>query len=121
MVCLDGLTTPCTVLSFGVAYIFDFEQAMLQHGCNVWSFDPSMRPGSYRRGSNHSFHPNGIGTEDGEHSGPSSIFMYSAKSSYNLLTMDTIMKTIVKRPTIDVLRIDIEGVLHRVQCLSGQR
>ncbi len=42
-------------------------------GCEVWSFDPSMKKvvGDYKQGPKHKFFYQGIGDHDGQHVGAS--------------------------------------------------
>lgn len=114
-ICTAGLIQPCTIFSFGVNYNWDFDDAALKLGCRVYSFDPSMRPGNYSRGLNHTFLPIGIGPRDElvpTHSEHSTIYTWRDKgledTSYEVRTLRTIMEDLhVER--LDVLRMDVEG------------
>ena len=72
----------------------------------VWSFDPSMRPGKYKRHKNHEFFPIGLGNQNGQHVGRSTL--YTNAKNYNVKTLDTIMKEL-RLNYVDVIRMDIEG------------
>jgi FkbM family methyltransferase len=115
MMCVDDkykLSGPdCTVISIGVAYNFLFDDTMLARGCRVFSFDPSMAPGNYKRSSRHSFHHLGIGTKDGAHVGESTLYQtYNQRvTQYEIVTLDTILSTIVKAESVSLLRMDVEG------------
>ena len=56
---------PCTVFSFGINDEWTFDDALLAHGCRVFSFDPGMAVGSHSRGPRHLFEPLGIGIANG--------------------------------------------------------
>ena len=105
-VCLDNLKKRCNVLSFGIDYNWIFDDYMLSRGCKVWSFDPSMRPGKYKRHKNHEFFPIGLGNQNGQHVGRSTL--YTNAKNYNVKTLDTIMKEL-RLNYVDVIRMDIEG------------
>lgn len=66
-VCLDKLlptSAPlgCLVYSFGVSDDWEFDDWMAAHGCDVYSFDPSIKTESYRRSVSHWFYNWGLGT-----------------------------------------------------------
>ena len=50
-ICMPAL--PCTVYSFGIDYNWLFDEMMLDHGCSVWSFDPSLKLPKHRRRPTH--------------------------------------------------------------------
>ena len=54
------------MLPYVIAYNFIFDDFMLEKGCKVWSFDPSMEPGDYKRGPNHEFRHIGIGATNAQ-------------------------------------------------------
>ena len=67
----------CKVVSFGIAYDFQIDNYFLnQMGCEVWSFDPSMKKvdGDYKQGPKHRFFYQGIGDHDGTHLGASTLY-----------------------------------------------
>eukprot|EP01084_Bolivina_argentea_P142587 250497_1 len=106
-ICFDNLQHPCYVLSFGIAYDFSFDDIMLEKGCYVWSLDPSMRPGNYTRHKNHKFLFRGIGTNDGQHIGTSTLWQ-NKEISYNVITLQTLMNK-YNIPYVDIIRMDIES------------
>lgn len=104
--CIDRLKPPCTVLSFGIAYDFDFDRVLLNRGCRVWSFDPDMKPGNYEINERHKFFRLGLGTADGDNVDPDST--YNRIGTYETKRFDTILKDMgVER--VNVVRMDIEG------------
>lgn len=62
----DSRRNNCKVAHFGVGYDFAIDRYFLDQGCDVWSFDPSMRPvpGDYQQGSKHQFFYVGVGNRD---------------------------------------------------------
>eukprot|EP01083_Nonionella_stella_P065238 170745_1 len=105
-ICLDYLSPPCTVLSFGIAYDFSFDDMMLEKRCSVYSFDPSMKRANYTRHKNHKFYFQGIGNIDGKHTGATTL--WGNVNDYNVSTLDTIMK-MNNIKYVDVIRMDIES------------
>jgi hypothetical protein len=74
-ICLDHLPKEgCVVYSIGINNIWDFDDFLLEQGCEVFSFDPSMDAKEHRRTPKHLFQPIGIGTETGDvAAGPSTL------------------------------------------------
>lgn len=110
-ICLDAVEPPCTVFSFGIAYDFSFDQVMLDRGCNVFSFDPSMKPGNYTRHARHQFYRLGIGDTDGEHKGESTL--WDGNDRYVVATLDSLMQRF-NVSFVDMVRMDIESAEWRV-------
>lgn len=104
-VCVDDLPVDCFVLSFGIAYNFLFDDLMLEQGCTVESYDPSMRPGDYTRGPKHTFYPDGLAFDDKK---ALSEHLYGGPKTVNFVSIPTILQR-ANRSTVDVMRIDIEG------------
>lgn len=106
-ICLDNIKPPCNVISVGIAYNFIFDDFMLKHGCRVWSYDPSMRKGNYKRGKLHKFLPIGIGDKDTMNGDKSTLYKNN-KKQIQTKTLDTMMRD-MGIDYVDVVRIDTEG------------
>lgn len=110
-ICLDNISPPCNVLSIGIANIWHFDDFMLKQGCRVWSYDPSMKPGNYKRGPLHEFFNIGIGKKDGFNKDKSTL--YTNRHSSRIKQFETkTLKTMMKDMNVnhlDVIRIDTEG------------
>ena len=110
-ICLDNISPPCNVLSIGIANIWHFDDFMLKQGCRVWSYDPSMKPGNYKRGPLHEFFNIGIGKKDGFNKDKSTLYTNSHSSrikQFETKTLETMMKD-MNVNHLDVIRIDTEG------------
>ena len=105
-ICLDRIKANCTVISIGIAYNFIFDDFMLGQGCRVWSFDPSMKPGNYKRGPNHEFRHIGIGSTNGTHQGKSTL--YGGKQKYEIVTLEKMFE-MMDVTQVDMVRMDVEG------------
>ena len=79
---------------------------MLTKGCQVFSFDPSMHQPTHKRHPNHLFEPIGVGTNDGAHTGASTL--YGQKNEYDVLSLQGMMKR-YNHTFVDVVRMDVEG------------
>jgi len=102
-ICMPEL--PCVVYSFGIANNWLFDDMMLDHGCSVWSFDPSMKIGKHSRRPTHLFEPIGIGATSGTHKGASTL--YGGKNDYMIMTLEDLMKK-YGHTHIDIVRMDTE-------------
>ena len=110
-ICMDNIKPPCNVISVGIAYNFIFDKFMLSKGCRVWSYDPSMKEGSYNQGPKHKFFHVGIGGKDGWSNDKSTLYKTDKSKqmkSFQIKTLSTMMKD-MKVDFVDVLRIDTEG------------
>ena len=108
-ICLDDIKPPCNVISVGIAYNFIFDDFMLKQGCRVWSYDPSMKPGDYKRDKLHKFLPIGIGAKDSLNGDMSTLYKSNhGRKSIQVKTLDTMMKD-MGIDYVDVVRIDTEG------------
>ncbi|KAK3601533.1 hypothetical protein CHS0354_027675 [Potamilus streckersoni] len=91
---------PCLVYSFGINYDYSFDDDIVRrYGCEVHSFDPSMRNESdHRRGALGYFHNLGLGD-----------FNQVNPSGWQLKRLGTIQKELGHtNKKIDVLKMDIE-------------
>jgi hypothetical protein len=117
--CLDHLNLtairqgrPCVVYSFGINYDFSFDDFMTSIGCEVHSFDPSMKMAAHVRRKHplHTFQPIGIGTFDGEFvaddANPSTL--YGAAKRFPVMRLASLMRERGHKH-LDVLRLDVEG------------
>ena len=82
---IDRGMPECNVISIGIAYNFLFDDFTLGRGCRVWSYDPSMRPGNYKRHKNHEFFNVDIGSFDGIYHGKSTL--YGGGVNYKVKTL----------------------------------
>lgn len=105
-VCLDKVIAPvynnCLVYSFGINFEWDFDDAMAEYGCQVYSFDPSMGIDDYDRNQHIHFYNIGLAGEDG----------LNSKTKWNMKTASSIYQMLGHRhgttALIDVLKMDIE-------------
>jgi len=104
-ICLDNISPPCVVYSFGIANNWIFDDYMISKGCHVYSFDPSMNVGKHKRHKNHLFEPIGIGIKSGVHEGRSTL--YGGKTNYGVLTLADMMKR-YNNNHVDIIRMDTE-------------
>lgn len=105
-ICLDNIRPPCVVYSFGIAYNWIFDDFMIDQGCHVFSFDPSMTLGKHKRHKNHLFEPIGIGPTSGTHTGKSTL--YGGKTNYEVLSLQDMMKR-YDHSHIEMIRMDVES------------
>ena len=104
-ICMDNISPPCIVYSFGIANIWIFDDFMVSQGCHVFSFDPSMKVKKHKRHENHLFEPIGIGSKSGIHGGPTTL--NNRKKKYNVLTLRDIMKR-HNHEHVTLIRMDTE-------------
>ena len=104
-ICLDNISPPCVVYSFGIANNWIFDDYMISKGCHVYSFDPSMNVRKHKRHKNHLFEPIGIGIKSGIHKGRSTL--YGGKTNYDVLTLADMMKR-YNNDHVDIIRMDTE-------------
>lgn len=105
-ICLDNIHPPCVVYSFGIAYNWIFDDFMIDQGCHVFSFDPSMTLGKHKRHKNHLFEPIGVGPKSGTHTGKSTL--YGGKTNYEVLSLQDMMKR-YDHDHLDMIRMDVES------------
>lgn len=118
-VCIDGLVPPCTVFSFGINNEWTFDDALVRHGCRVFSFDPGMGVGSHSRAAGHRFEPLGIGVQNGtfraESEGARSTLYDPAQTpSFEQLSLGGFMERFNEGRRVDLVRMDVEGTEWRV-------
>lgn len=90
----------CVVYSFGIDNDFSFDEAVVKrYGCEVHSFDPSMKEGEYVKPKTVTFHDIGLSHENQRLRG----------KQWKMKTLKTIRRDLdhVKIP-IDILKLDIE-------------
>jgi FkbM family methyltransferase len=110
-ICLDSTVKEgaCNVVSLGIDYNFIFDDLMLSWGCEVRSFDPSMRPGEYDRGPRHKFYHVGIAGHSGTNV-KNTLYTgerYSGVDSFRVKSLATIMQE--QQFGHVIVRMDIEG------------
>ena len=107
-ICLDAIPdSGCVVYSIGINNNWIFDDVMIEQGCQVFSFDPSM-PGvkKHKRHANHLFEPIGIGTSDGTHTGESTL--NSKQTNYEVETLGHIMER-HGHTHLTMVRMDVES------------
>ncbi|KAK7092649.1 uncharacterized protein [Littorina saxatilis] len=113
MVCMDPPYTvkpPCLVYSFGIAFDFSFDDAMGAIGCEVHSFDPSMKTEDHKRNDNVTFHKLGLSGVTSSNFTARRDSYVKGKQIWTVKTLDVIMKDLGHEGrTLDVLKIDVEG------------
>ena len=107
-ICLDAIpTNGCVVYSIGIANNWIVDVFMVEQGCDVFSFDPSMAGvKKHKRHAKHLFEPIGIGTIDGIHTGESTL--YGKKQNYPVETLGHIMSR-HGHAHLTMVRMDVEG------------
>ena len=106
-VCLDKPVRPitskqkrCVVYSFGISNEWSFDEAMVEYGCDVFAFDPSMHTKNHNHSDHIQFYNLGLGPAN-----------YVDSNNWKLMTLDSIYRMLVPRhgeTVIDYLKIDIE-------------
>lgn len=112
-ICMDKpfiIKPPCLVYSFGIANDFSFDDDMAKHGCEVHSFDPSMKTDDYTRNTSVHFHAIGIGGHTVEKFNPRKDMYVKDNTTWTIMTLNLIKTALGhKNRKIDVLKIDVEG------------
>ena len=116
---LSGLDRECVAYSIGIADNWIFDDLMLERGCVVRSFDPTMvkfPPEHYARSDRHKFEAIGVGAESRvETRGGDTTRNYGGKAVYAVETLDDMMtrhghaRLSVLRPALVQLHY-IEGI-----------
>ena len=129
-ICLDPAVRPitskekrCIVYSFGINNEWSFDEAMVEYGCDVFAFDPSMNETDHDHSEHIHFY--NLGLSDGN---------YVDSNNWKLMTLDSIYRMLVPQhgeTVIDYLKIDIgldewdalaqiikEGTLSKVRQLT---
>lgn len=90
---------PCLVYSFGVGDDFSFDDAIVKrYGCEVHSFDPSMKSKDYQRPSSVNFHAIGLANFSGQ-----------ASNGWKMSTLRDIQQSLAHtEKELAVLKLDIE-------------
>ncbi len=104
-VCLDTEVAPkagsCIIYSFGINNEWSFDETMENYGCQVFSFDPSMKKEDHKHSKAISFYNLGLSGKD-----------EVTKAGWKLKTLSSIylmLKPIHGDVPIDYLKIDIES------------
>ena len=105
-VCLDDNVAPvfenCLVYSFGINNQWSFDESMDEFGCDVYSFDPSMKFDDHDRRRHIYFYALGLDGEDRIH----------PTLKWKMKTAPSIYKMLSKRhgsdKPIDVMKMDVE-------------
>ncbi|XP_077869219.1 uncharacterized protein LOC102802408 [Saccoglossus kowalevskii] len=112
-ICFDPIlglnSTQCLVYSIGIGEDFSFDEAMAKYGCNVFSFDPSMRQPSHKQSERVWFFDYGIAdVNSNSFYGRGMRDVYESK--WKVRTLEGLMAEMNhQHKPIDVLKIDIEG------------
>ncbi|XP_070204718.1 probable methyltransferase-like protein 24 [Littorina saxatilis] len=106
-----ALKKPCLVYSFGINYDFTFDDAAGKLGCQVLSFDPSMRNlTDRRRNENVMFYLIGLGSHDTDTFEPRLNSYVAEPTKWKMRTLKTLLQQMKHADrTIDLLKIDIES------------
>ncbi|XP_076434556.1 putative methyltransferase-like protein 24 [Babylonia areolata] len=110
--CLDTgfqVAPPCLVYSFGINYDFHFDDHWGQKGCDVFSFDPSMKTPDHRRSPNVMFYKIGLGGVDTDAFVPRRNMYVTKETTWKMRTLKSLVTTLDHTNRfIDMLKIDIE-------------
>ena len=125
IVCVAHIPPRCTLLSFGIAGQWSFEEALAQHGCEVLAFDPTIRrrdsheQGAIRlqkrlasHGSKGSlaFHFHGLAGGNPNQQQGANRSSYGAVAVDRLLDLPTIVRRFVRNGEANlILKVDCEG------------
>ncbi|GFN87945.1 methyltransferase-like protein 24 [Plakobranchus ocellatus] len=111
--CMDPpyiVKSPCLVYSFGIAWDYSFDDAMVAHGCEVHSFDPSMNLKDHQRSNNSYFYAIGLASYNTNNFQPRRDIYVKKPQVWKVRTLSAIKKMLGhEERTIDVLKLDIEG------------
>ena len=112
-VCLDAEIAPqgrCLVYSFGINNDWSFDEAMESYGCQVYSFDPSMDQPNHKHSPGIQFFR--MALDDVDRKGWSHLKDIPSR------TLSSIHQMLIRyhdpKPTINYLKMDIEGTEWRV-------
>ncbi|KAL8590268.1 hypothetical protein ACOMHN_006384 [Nucella lapillus] len=112
-VCFDFNLVPrhnCTVYSFGIDYKFDFDDAMANYGCTVFSFDPSMKVEDHKRGERVYFKRLGLAGKDSNSFVPRLDGYVKARTTWPMRRLTSIMKDLGHAEgSLTIVKIDIES------------
>ncbi|XP_059144421.1 probable methyltransferase-like protein 24 isoform X2 [Physella acuta] len=107
--CDDPLYKPvqgdCLVYSYGINFDFSYDQDMVQYGCDVHAFDPSMKTGPNIYSGNLYFHPSGVGASNKTTYNPAS----GAWQLYTIAEHRKIYHHTHQRRRLDIVKMDVEG------------
>ena len=110
---MDNITfskEKCLIYSFGVGYDFSFEDQIIEHGCEVHSFDPSMIFMDHMRGKGVYFHRTGLMDKDSDDYWPFLGGFVKEPQIWRVRTLESIMKDLDHQGrNLTVLKMDIEG------------
>ncbi|XP_005095627.2 methyltransferase-like protein 24 [Aplysia californica] len=104
-------TPPCLVYSFGIDNDFSFDDDMAKHGCEVYSFDPSMGVEDHQRSERVHFFNMGLATTDSDSFEPvMDTYTFNKHQKWKIRTLSSIKKMLGhENRAIDILKIDIES------------
>ncbi|XP_059147904.1 uncharacterized protein LOC131935509 [Physella acuta] len=112
-VCQDEpyvVKAPCLVFSFGINYGFKFDDAIGALGCNVSSFDPSMRNETHVRSPQVTFYNMGLGSVNTNGFSPNMDRYVRSPQTWQIRTLKGFTKDLgLENRVIDVLKFDIES------------
>ncbi|BFZ06268.1 hypothetical protein BsWGS_09307 [Bradybaena similaris] len=112
-ICQDSPFTvkpPCLVYSFGINFDFSFDDAMARIGCEVHSFDPSMKMMDHKRRGHSTFHNMGLGSYNTNAYIPRADTYVTNNQTWKMRTAKAVMKELGhENRVIDVFKMDIEG------------
>ncbi|XP_059152308.1 uncharacterized protein LOC131938318 [Physella acuta] len=112
-VCQDvpySVNRSCLVYSFGINNDFSFDDAMVDQGCEVHSFDPSMNQSDHKRGRNNTFHNLGLSNTNTDAFLPRRDGYVQDNQVWRIRTLKAIKQMLGHdQRVIDVLKIDVEG------------
>ncbi|XP_055874744.1 probable methyltransferase-like protein 24 isoform X2 [Biomphalaria glabrata] len=104
------VSPPCLVYSFGINYDFSFDNAMISLGCEVHSFDPSMKLETHKRGNNSAFYKWGISNVNSDAYQPRRDMYVKHEQTWKMRTLKSIIQELGhEKRVLDVLKLDVEA------------
>ncbi|XP_071091549.1 probable methyltransferase-like protein 24 isoform X1 [Haliotis cracherodii] len=104
------IAKPCLVYSFGIYRNWDFDNHMRSMGCEVHSFDPSIKSEDHVKENGVVFHKIGLAGFDDDKFEARRDFYVRHKQYWKMRRLSTIKKELGhEERSLDILKMDVEG------------